>query len=197
MTTTPGLPSRLVTAADIPRSASAANRPWLRLFGGVATIALGIAAFAWPEATVQVIAILFGLHLVVTGFVRAGLSLRATGTVLHRVLDVILGVLTGLLGVLCLRDLTGSLVLLLVVVALGWLLDGLAQLARAVSGPARERGGPQIATALITVAGAIAVLIWPRISFGVFIFIGSTVLVFAGIGTCVGSRGEERSRKIA
>jgi uncharacterized membrane protein HdeD (DUF308 family) len=132
-----------------------------------------------------VIAVLFGLHLVVTGFVRAGLSLRATGTVLHRVPDVILGVLTGLLGVLCLRDLTGSLVLLLVVVAFGWLLDGLAQLARAVGGPAEERGGPRIATALITVAGAIAVLIWPRISFGVFIFIGATVLVFAGIGTVV------------
>jgi uncharacterized membrane protein HdeD (DUF308 family) len=185
MTATPGVPSRLVTAADIPRPASAAHRPWLRLFGGVATIALGGAAFAWPEATVQVIAVLFGLHLVVTGFVRAGLSIRATGTVLHRVLDVVLGVATGLLGILCLRDLTGSLVLLLVAVAFGWLLDGLAQLARAVGGPAEERGGPRIATALITVAGAIAVLIWPQISFGVFIFIGATVLVFAGIGTVI------------
>ena len=189
MTATPEVPSRLVTAADIPRPAAAAHRSWLRLFGGVATIALGVAAFAWPEATVQVIAVLFGLHLVVTGFVRAGLSVaRATGSVLHRVLDVILGVATGLLGILCLRDLTGSLVLLLVAVSFGWLLDGLAQLARAVGGPAGERSGPRLATALITVAGAIAVLIWPRISFGVFILIGATVLVFAGIGTCVGSR---------
>jgi uncharacterized membrane protein HdeD (DUF308 family) len=186
MTATPELPSRLVTAADIPLTAAvAAHRPWLRLLGGVATIALGVAAFAWPEATVQVIAVLFGLHLVVTGSVRAALSLRATGTVLHRLLGAVFGVLTGLLGVLCLSDLTGSLVLLLVAVAFGWLLDGLAQLTLAVGGPVEERGGPRIATALVSVAGAIAVLIWPQISFGVFLFIGATVLVFAGIGAVV------------
>jgi uncharacterized membrane protein HdeD (DUF308 family) len=194
MTATPELPSRLVTAADLPLPAVAAHRPWLRLFGGVGTIALGVAAFAWPEATVQVASVLFGLHLVVTGFVRAGLSLRATGTVLHRVLDAVLGVATGLLGIFCLRDLTGSLVLLLVAVALGWLLDGLAQLARAVGGPAEERGGPRIATALITVAGAFALLIWPRISLGVFIFIGATVLVFAGIGTVISAIAGLRTR---
>ncbi|MEU8234730.1 hypothetical protein AB0C12_34500 [Actinoplanes sp. NPDC048967] len=74
--------------------------------------------------------------------------------------------------------------LLLVAVALGRLLDGLAQLARAVGGPAVERGGPRIAAALITVAGAIAVLSRPQIGCGVSIAgIGTVVSAIAGVRT--------------
>ena len=198
MTTTPERPARPATTdgqrpvAEPDESgvafapAVAEHRHWLRLFVGVVAIALGGAAFAWPEATLQVVAVLFGLHLVVTGFVRAGLSLfLATYPVFYRVLSVVFGVLTGLIGILCLRNLTGSLALLLVIVALGWLLDGLTQIALAVGGPQEERGGVRIATGLITVLGALAILVWPKASFGVFIFIGATVLVFAGIGAVI------------
>jgi uncharacterized membrane protein HdeD (DUF308 family) len=162
------------------------HRHWLRLLAGIVAIALGIAAYAWPHATVQVIAVLFGVNLIVTGFVRAGLSLfQTTYPVFYRLLSVVFGVLTGLIGILCLRNPTGSLVLLVVVVALGWLLDGLAQIMLGIGGPAEERHGARIATGLIMVLGAIAILVWPKIGFGVFIFIGATVLVFVGIGAVI------------
>jgi uncharacterized membrane protein HdeD (DUF308 family) len=196
MTATPERPARPATAPAVPLApAIGRHRHWLRLFAGLFAIALGVAAFAWPEATVQVVAVLFGLHLVVIGFVRAGISLfPSTHPALYRVLDVIFGVLTGLIGIFCLRNLTGSLVLLLIVVALGWLLDGLAQITLAVSGPAEERGGTRIATGLITVLGAVAILVWPEIGFGVFIFIGSTVLVFAGTGAVISAIAGMRTR---
>jgi len=208
MTTTPERPSRPATTdgqrpaagpdeSGVPFApAIAVHRHWLRLFLGVFAIALGGAAFAWPEATLKVVAVLFGLHLVVTGFLRAGLSLFLTSyPVFYRLLSVVFGVLTGLIGILCLRNLTGSLVLLVVVVALGWLLDGLTQIMLAVGGPEEERGGARIATGLITVLGALAILVWPQISFGVFIFIGATVLVFAGIGAVISAIAGMRTHR--
>jgi uncharacterized membrane protein HdeD (DUF308 family) len=176
--------------------AVAEHRHWLRLFAGVFAIGLGIAAFAWPGATVQVVAVLFGLQLVVTGFVRAGLSLfLTTYPVLYRVLGVVFGVLVGLVGIFCIRNPTGSLTVLVVVVALGWLLDGLAQIMFAVGGPVEERGGARIATGLITVLGAVALLVWPKIGIGVFVFFGATILVFIGIGAVISAIAGMRAHR--
>src|SRR4051812_30347680 len=115
MTTMPERPARPATPdgqrpaagpdeSGVPIAAAIAeHRHWLRLFLGVFAIALGGAACAWPEATLQVVAVLFGLHLVVTGFLRAGLSLfLTTSPVFYRLLSVVFGVLTGLIGILCL-----------------------------------------------------------------------------------------------
>jgi uncharacterized membrane protein HdeD (DUF308 family) len=177
-------------------SAGSRYRHWLRLAAGVLAIALAAAAFAWPEATVQVLAVLFGLHLAVSGFVRAGLSLFPSGSSLFgRLLGVVFGVLTALLGILCLRNLTGSLTLLVVVVAVGWLLDGLAQLMLAIGGPAEDRGGARFATGLFTVLGAIVLLVWPKVGLGAFIFIGATVLAFAGIGAVFSAIAGLRARR--
>lgn len=206
MTATPEPPGPTASDAGAPPATTAGvlvqdatghrYRHWLRLFAGVLEIALAAAAFAWPEATVQVIAVLFGLNLAVSGFVRAGLSLFPAGYPLFgRLLGVVFGVLTGLLGILCLRNLTGSLALLVIVVAIGWFLDGLAQIMLAVGGPAEERGGARLATGLLTVLGAIVILVWPKIGFGVFIFIGATVLAFAGIGTVISAIAGMRTHR--
>jgi uncharacterized membrane protein HdeD (DUF308 family) len=207
MTATPERPDRTATEGSwatagphqsaVPLARNIAeHRHWLRLFAGLAEIALAVAVFAWPEATVEVIAVLFGLGLLLKGFARAGVSLFMAGyPVFTRVLSVVFGVLTGLVGILCLRNLTGSLTLLLVVVAIGWLLDGLAQLMLAVGGPAEDRGGARFATGLISVLGAIAILVWPKIGFGVFIFIGATILAFAGIGTVISAIAGMRTHR--
>jgi uncharacterized membrane protein HdeD (DUF308 family) len=203
MTATPERPGRPATDTDGPGESAVpvarsvtGHRHWLRLFAGVFEIAVGVAAFAWPEATVEVIAVLFGLNLVVNGFMRAGLSLfRADYPVFARVLGVIFGVLTGLIGILCLRNLTGSLALLLVVVAVGWLLDGLGQIMLAIGGPPEDRGGARFATGLIAVLGAITILAWPKIGFGAFIFVGATVLAFAGIGTVISAIAGMRTHR--
>jgi uncharacterized membrane protein HdeD (DUF308 family) len=201
MTATPERPAvpaatdRHWTAMSEPDDQAALRYPaigehsqWLRLIVGLLAIAVGVAAFAWPSATVHVVAVLFGLNLVVTGFVRAGLLLFLPGyPVLYRVLGITFGVLTGLVGIVCLRNVTASLALLLVVIAIGWLLDGLVQLFLAIGGPAGNGGGWRIATALIMILGAITVLVWPKIGLGAFIFVGATILVFVGIGTVIGA----------
>jgi uncharacterized membrane protein HdeD (DUF308 family) len=162
------------------------RRDWLRLFVGLLTIGLGAAAFAWPSATVRVIGLLFGLNLVVTGFIRAAQLTFVPGyPPLYRIVGTVLGVITGIVGLFCLGNLTGSVVLLLVIVAIGWLLDGLVEVFLAVGRRNEPGAGWRIGTGLIKILGAVALLVWPKIGLAAFITIGATVLVFVGIGTVI------------
>ena len=171
-------------APGLPQIAE--NRHWLGLFMGVLAIGLGIAAFTWPSATIQVVAVLFGLNLLVTGLIRAGLLLFVPGyPVLHRLLGITFGVLTAIVGILCLRNIAGSVVLLLVVIAIGWLLDGLVSIFLALGRPKEAGAGARIATGLFMILGAIAILVWPGLGLKTFVFIGATVLVFVGAGQVI------------
>ena len=174
------------------------HRYWLRLVIGVLAIGIGAIAFAWPSATVQVIGVLFGLNLLVTGLIRAGLLLFAPGyPVLYRVLGIIFGVLTAMVGILCLRNVTGSAVLLVVVVAIGWLLDGLVEIFLAAGNPGDSGNNWQFVSGLALILGGIAVLVWPELGLKAFVAIGATILVFVGLGQVIGAvaglRAEHRA----
>jgi uncharacterized membrane protein HdeD (DUF308 family) len=160
--------------------------PWVRLLVGVLAVVVGIAAFAWPSATVRVIGFLFGVNLIVTGFVRAVLLPFVPGyPPFYRVLGITLGVLTGVVGIICVRNIAASVTLLLLIIAIGWLLDGLVEIFLAVDGPREAGTGWRIGAGLIMVLGAIAVLTWPKIGLGTFVFIGATILVVVGAGTMI------------
>ncbi|GAA2716423.1 HdeD family acid-resistance protein [Actinoplanes palleronii] len=154
---------------------------WLSLTAGVFALVLGIVAFAWPSATLKVVGFLFGLNLLIVGVIRIlQFVFTPEAPVAGRVLGVIFGVLVGLLGILCLRNLAGSVTLLLVIVALGWLLEGLAEIFTSV-GDGGAGGGARIALGLVAVLGAVAVLVWPGLGLATFVFIGATTLCFVGI----------------
>ncbi|BCY11350.1 HdeD family acid-resistance protein [Actinoplanes sp. L3-i22] len=163
---------------------------WVSLVAGVFALILGIVAFAWPSATLQVVGFLFGLNLLLLGVVRACQFLFVPDApVTGRILGVIFGVLVALLGILCLRNVTGSLKLLLLIVALGWLLDGLAEIFTSVGD--REPGaGWRIALGLCVVLVSIAILVWPGLGLATFVLIGATTLCFVGIaGILIGIAG--------
>ncbi|MEU8816608.1 DUF308 domain-containing protein [Actinoplanes sp. NPDC048796] len=154
---------------------------WLRLAGGVLAIVVGVVAYAWPEATLRVVAVLFGLNLLIAGVVRTVTLLMSPGyPVLNRVLGIILGVLTALLGILCMRNVVASLGILLLIVALGWMLDGLAEIFSTV-GNGESGGSWRIGLGLVAVLAGVALLVWPGIGLKAFLFFGATVLVFVGI----------------
>lgn len=159
---------------------------WLRLVAGIVTVAIGVAAFVWPHATVHVVGLLFGLNLLVTGVIRAGVLLFAPGyPLLPRILGVAFGILTAIVGILCLRNITGSVRLLLIIVAIGWLLDGLVEIVLAVGGPSQAGAGWRIGVGLVTVLGAIALLVWPVAGITAAVFLGASVLIIVGISTTV------------
>jgi uncharacterized membrane protein HdeD (DUF308 family) len=154
---------------------------WLRLAAGVLAVGIGILAFAWPEATLRVVAFLFGLNLLIVGGIRVLQMFVAEGLpVLHRVLGVLFGLLVAGAGVLCLADVTTSLSLMLLIVAIGWLLDGIGEIFLSV-GRRENGGGWRIVVGLVAVLAALALLVWPGLGLAGFVLIGATTLVFGGI----------------
>ncbi|MFI1996395.1 HdeD family acid-resistance protein [Actinoplanes sp. NPDC020271] len=166
---------------------------WASLIAGVAALVLGIVAFAWPSATLHVVGVLFGLNLLILGVVRACqfLFTDEESSAGARILGVIFGVLVGLLGILCLRNVAGSITLLLVIVALGWLLDGLAEIFTSVGSP---RSGLRIGLGLVVVLASIAILVWPGLGLATFVLFGATTLCFVGIGGIIVGIAGLRSR---
>ncbi len=163
---------------------------WVSLVAGVFALILGIMAFAWPSATLKVVGLLFGINLLIFGVVRIiQFVVTPDAPVAGRILGVVFGVLVGLLGILCLRNLAGSITLLVVFVALGWLLDGLAEIFIAI-GDRGQGSGWRIALGLCVALAAVAVLVWPGLGLATFLLFGATTLCFIGIcGIVLGIAG--------
>src|SRR5690348_13843521 len=91
---------------------SASTGAWMMTFGVISLLA-GVAVLAWPGRTLIVVAVLFGIQLVVTRifrFVAAFASEDLTGGT--RVLLVVLGVLSLVIGLYAVRHVLVTLVAL-------------------------------------------------------------------------------------
>jgi uncharacterized membrane protein HdeD (DUF308 family) len=106
--------------------------PWWTVLGlGILSVLLGIVVLAWPEATVRVMAALAGLWLVLGGLMRIFNAFVAGGGVGRQVLSGIVGVVLVLGGAFCLRNIVTTAALLALVVAVTWLLSGIAEMVMA------------------------------------------------------------------
>jgi uncharacterized membrane protein HdeD (DUF308 family) len=158
------------------------------VIGGVLSIVLGVILLAWPKETVLVVTALLGLVLVVSGV----LSLfRALFTPEHRgasarIMPAIGGLITVAVGVICLRHLSGSVVLLASIFAVAWLISGIAEIFGAFS----HRDSSSVRTGMlvfgiVSVLGAITVLVWPQISLVTLAVIVGIWLIVAGAAQLV------------
>jgi uncharacterized membrane protein HdeD (DUF308 family) len=169
---------------------------WLSGLLGLAAIAIGIAALTWPGATLRVAGFLFGLNLLVTGLVRAVLCLVVSGyPVLYRLLGVVFGVLTAVVGVICLRNVFASAVLLMVFVAIGWIFDGVVEIAVALAGAEDPLRRWRITAGVLYVATAVVVLVWPALSLKAFLSVGAVALIVIGVAQVAITIGSARAAR--
>jgi uncharacterized membrane protein HdeD (DUF308 family) len=147
---------------------------WLRLALGLMTIGIAMAALVWPELTVRVVGILFGVNLLVTGLLRTALCLAiATHPPLYRAMAVIFGLLTAALGAVCLRNVAASALLLVLVVGIGWILGGMTDLAFGAVADRDPLRGWRFGIGVAAVLAAIAVLTWPALTLDSFVTIAA------------------------
>jgi uncharacterized membrane protein HdeD (DUF308 family) len=136
----------------------------VRLALGLVALGAGVAVLVGPEPAVRIAGTLFGLHLMIAGLVRTALQPAATMYPLgRRVTAGFLGVLTVALGVVCLRHVRLSALLLVLATGGRWLVDGAPALVAGVAGPDPLRGwrfGVGVAAAL----GAAGILLWPALT---------------------------------
>lgn len=137
---------------------------WLLVLG-VITVLAGIAVLAWPGPTLLVVAVLFGVQLIVMGifrFVSAFASDELTGG--NRALLALLGVLSLIIGLYAVRHVLITLLALALLLGIYWIISGAMELYMALSHrELRNRGWTGVMGVLGVLAGLI-VLVYPAIS---------------------------------
>jgi uncharacterized membrane protein HdeD (DUF308 family) len=154
---------------------------WVLAFG-IVTLLAGIVALAWPGRTLLVIAVVFGLQLIVTGIFRFVAAFAADdlagGT---RVLLAVLGLLSLIIGLYALRHVLITVLALALLLGIYWIISGVVELFTALSqrGVA-DRGWTGITGVLSLIAG-IVVLAYPGISLVALAIVVAVWLVVFGV----------------
>ena len=164
------------------------QRGGVRIALGAIAVVLGLLALIWPGVTLLVVAVLFGLELIAAGVVRvlAAVTLsELPGS--WRAVSGVLGALTIVAGIICLVRPGTSLFVLVVVIAVGWFLDGISELVSAftVSRGAGERIG-LVAFGVISIIAAIVLIAFPLGSLVLLAKIGGVILIAFGIASVIG-----------
>jgi uncharacterized membrane protein HdeD (DUF308 family) len=157
---------------------------------GITSMAAGAIVLAWPEATVAVVAWLFGLQLLVYGVVRIAQALATREAAAgERTVLVLLGLLSIVVGVLCMRHLLQTVTALTLLVGLFLLAGGLLELVRAVAGRS-VRSGLELLGGVLGILAGIVALCWPRptvlvlvLLFGFWLFLFGAVTIASALWT--------------
>lgn len=153
---------------------------WVLAFG-IITAALGILALVWPGRTLIVVAVLFGIQLIVMGifrFVSAIASDDLTGGT--RVLLALLGVLSLIIGLYAVRHIFVTLLALALLLGIFWIISGAVELFMALSHREMRHRGWNAVMGAISVLAGIVLLVYPGISLLVLAVLVSVWLLIFG-----------------
>ena len=129
------------------------------MFFGLLTLVIGILVMVWPDETLRVLTVLFGLELILVGIFRL---IRAFSSgEQHRVWSVILGILAIFLGVLVLRNIWTTVAVLAVILGVYWIIAGIIDFVVAVGDSTYPSRGFTIFMGIIQVIAGIVVVSWP------------------------------------
>lgn len=150
---------------------------------GVAAVALGAALLFWPKATLETAAILLGIYFVISGVVRAITAFVTIGLPSGwRVLDVLIGVLLTLGGVMMLKNATLSgqtmAVFVTLAVGFGWMMEGFMALIESWRLPS---SGWAVLYAILSIIAGFVVLLAPLDSTVWLIIFAACALIVIGI----------------
>ena len=166
----------------LPKKAKNAIRGTYAILG-IAAIILGLALLIWPGATLKVAAIALGAYFVVSGVVRIVTAIVELGLPGGwRVLDILIGLMLSVGGVVMLKNaaLSGATLAVLVtmVVGLGWMLEGVMALVESWRMPSSAWA---VIYALLSIVAGFIVLFSPISSTTWLILFGGCALVVIGI----------------
>ena len=154
---------------------------------GVAAIVLGLALLIWPGITLQVAAVLLGIYFIVSGVTRVVTAIVELGLPAGwRILDILVGVLLAVGGVVVLKNsaLSGQTLAVLVTmtVGLGWMLEGFMALVESWRLPS---SGWAVLYAVISIVAGFVVLLSPVTSTVWLVIFGGCALVVMGVSAIV------------
>jgi uncharacterized membrane protein HdeD (DUF308 family) len=160
---------------------------WLWAAFGALSIVAGVIALANLNLSLVALGVLFGCWLIVVGFfdVLGGVMAEDAGTA-RRVLAVLLGVISLIAGLMCLRLPEAGLLALVIVVGSYLIVSGVLQMAGAVDDDQRWVG---LALGFVNIALGILILALPSVSIVTFaLLFGIGLVVRGAVALWVGLR---------
>jgi uncharacterized membrane protein HdeD (DUF308 family) len=169
--------------SDIADVLAGIGRAWgWVLFFGIVTVLLGIVVLVWPDATIVVLAVLFGIQLILAGIFRFVSALAIDdapgGT---RALLALLGVLAFIVGIYALRHVNVTIAALALLLGIFWIVNGAIELFTAIGHREMPGRGWTIVLALLSIVAGIVVLAYPDISLLALAIVLGIWLVALGI----------------
>ena len=162
----------------------------------ILTLILGIMVMAWPHATVKLVALLFGLQLLIGGIFALVRAFTNSGEG-SRVLLAVLGVLGILVGIFVLRHLFQTVVILVVLLGVYWVLHGIIEFFVAVDHRGAPGRGVSIVMGILSFIAGVVVLSWPAPTLLVLVWVLGIWLVVYGLIGIVGAFMVRRAVKAA
>ena len=146
----------------------------------VVTGVFGAITLFWPSATLRVVAILFGLWLLFTGLVMLVQALAGSRSGGVRALLGLGGLVSLVVGGICIVNGDASVRILVLFVVIGWIVDGLAHLIIGI----RAKGSPNrtffLVFGALQLVLAVLVIAWPSATVTVMVrLIGVGLLLMA------------------
>jgi uncharacterized membrane protein HdeD (DUF308 family) len=155
---------------------------WVLAFG-IITLAVGVVALVWPGRTLVVVAVLFGIQLIVTGIFRFAAAFATddlTGGT--RVLLAVLGVLSLIIGLYAVRHILITLLALALLLGIFWVVSGAVELFTALSHRGMQGRGWTATMGILSILAGIVVLVYPSITLLVLaVVLGIWLLVFGAM----------------
>ena len=154
---------------------------WILAFG-IITLAVGVVVLIWPGRTLIVVAVLFGIQLIVMGIFRF-VAAFAAGDVGggSRVLYALLGVLSLIIGLYALRHVLITLLALALLLGIFWIVSGAIELFNALAHREVPNRGWTIFMGILSIVAGIVVLAYPGISLVTLAIVLSIWLLIYGV----------------
>ncbi len=152
---------------------------WVLAFG-IITLAAAIAVLVWPGETLLVVAVLFGIQLIVSGIFRfiAAFAIDDAGAG-ARVLLALLGVLSIIIGLYAVRHVLLTLIALVLLLGIYWIVNGTIEVFTALTHREAQERGWTIAMGLLSVVAGIIVLAYPGLTlYGLAVVLGVWLAIF-------------------
>jgi uncharacterized membrane protein HdeD (DUF308 family) len=176
-------PTTTAAASEAAALDSAARAAWwLAIGGAVTSVVLGVMMMAWPKATLEVVAALFGVWLLLNGVLRIVQAITATAREgAERAILGVIGVFFVVAGVIALRNLLVSLAVVITLVGLMWLIGGIVELVSAFSRRASGDRLWHVVLGGLSIVGALVVLVWPGLSLVTLVYVTGAWMIIMGL----------------
>lgn len=169
--------ARLSELNDVVQST---GRHWgPRLVNGLLMILIGMVLLAWPRPSLAVIGVLFAITLLANGIAQILRSIANTDAAGgRRVLYGLVGALSLLVGVLCLRAPLQTIAAIALLIGSWWVVSGVLTLIAAASGATEGRRGWAFLFGVLSVVGGFVVLLQPALTLtAITITLGVSLIV--------------------